>query len=148
MVKCQWISSAHTPYSQGGSACATVTSTPSPTEASPDITSPMHSKATHTQCKGPPPEGTLGYCTWAQEAINTKAQKENGLGSGLQDQRSFSDTRVRHEDAGGQATDTHRNVMGHCRTVTTGPVCQLRTQLTSVREHRPPSPPPPPPQCT
>ena len=31
----------------------------------------------------PPPEGTLGYCTGAQEAISTKAQKEIGLGSRL-----------------------------------------------------------------
>ena len=27
---------------------------------------------------GAPPEGTLSYCTCAQEAVSTKAQKENG----------------------------------------------------------------------
>ena len=30
-----------------------------------------------------PPEGTLGYCTGAQDAISTKAQKEIWLVSGL-----------------------------------------------------------------
>ena len=25
----------------------------------------------------PPPEGTLGYCTWAQEAISTKSAERN-----------------------------------------------------------------------
>ena len=32
---------------------------------------------------GLPPEGTLGYCTGAQEAVGTKAQKEIWLVSGL-----------------------------------------------------------------
>ena len=57
----------------------------------------------------PPPEGMLSYCTWAQEAISTKTQKENGLVSGLKDHRYLSVTRVRHRGASGQATNTQSN---------------------------------------
>jgi hypothetical protein len=37
----------------------------------------------HKAPQGEPPKGSLGYGTCAQEAIGTKAQKENGLVSGL-----------------------------------------------------------------
>ena len=43
-----------------------------------------------------PPEGMLSYCTWAQDAISTKTQKENWLVSGLKDHRYLSVTRMRH----------------------------------------------------
>ena len=44
----------------------------------------------------PPPPRALqmpGYCTWAQGAVSTKAQKENGRVGGLQDHRCRSLTR-------------------------------------------------------
>ena len=41
----------------------------------------------------PPPKGTLSYCTWAQDAANTKGQKENWLVNGLKHHRYLSVTR-------------------------------------------------------
>ena len=44
----------------------------------------------------PPPDGTLSYCTWEQDAASTEMQQENRLVSGLVDHRYRSVAKLRH----------------------------------------------------
>ena len=51
------------------------------------------------------PEGTLGYCTRAQEAVSTKRKKKMGSPVAYNTRGTFLSQRMRHKDASGRATD-------------------------------------------
>ena len=53
---------------------------------------------------GPAPEGTLSYCTCAQEAVSTKRRKKFGSSVAYKTIGTFL-SKVRHEDASGWATE-------------------------------------------
>ena len=50
------------------------------------------------------PEGTLSYCTCAQEAVGTKRRKKFGSSVAYKTIGTFL-SKVRHEDASGWATE-------------------------------------------
>ena len=59
----------------------------------------------------PCPEGMLSYCTWAQDAASTKAQKENWLVSCLKNHRYLL-SQEGHTDASELTTDMHSKAIG------------------------------------
>ena len=54
---------------------------------------------------GGDPEGTLGYCTGAQEAVSTKHRKKMGSSVAYKTRGTFLSQNMRREDACGQSTE-------------------------------------------
>ena len=94
----------------------------------------------------PHPEGTLGYCTGAQEAVCTKRRKKFGSSVAYKTIGTFLSQEWDGKMPAGsplcrqRAVELHRYVPDHRHATATRSNCQLNTQFADGRKYRCPLP--------